>query len=257
MATDAELILQWNLGPGDRVAVIGAGGTTRLLSRLALEWAGAGGRPWIATTTRLDRRELDREVGILGLPGNPAAWDSLVAAHPLRGRAGEAMAVGVADGEGGRLAHRLGALPESGAEDLAAAWGADLLLWKADGSKGQPFKAHAAHEPEIPSHARLVIAVVGLWVLGRPLVEAEVHRAELACDRWGYAPGEPVDADLVFRALTETDGYRQKISASAGYAVYLHHRGEDALRRAGDELASRLRRAGVQALAGDLGRRDG
>lgn len=257
MATDPELVLLLGLAPGERVAAIGAGGTTRLLSRLALEWAGAGGRPWICSTTRLDARELDAEVNVLRLPAEASAWDELVMAHPLRGRAGEALAVGVEDSQGGRLAHRLGAVPEAWCEGMAAAWSADLLLWKADGTRGQPFKAHADHEPEIPTRASRVVAVVGLWVLGKPLVEAEVHRAGLACELWGYAPGEEVDLDLLHRALTDREGYRRRVPAGSEYAVFLNHRGEPPLVEASEELGKRIRDAGVPVFAGGLSPRGG
>lgn len=254
MATDPEFVLQLGLAPGERVAVIGAGGTTRLASRLAQEWAGAGGRPWISTTTRLDSRELDAEVNVLRLPPDESGWDAAVSAHPLRGHAGESLALGVEDPQGGRLAHRLGAVPEARCEGLAAMWPADLLIWKADGTRGQPFKAHAPHEPEIPTRSSRVVAVVGVWVHGRPIVEDEVHRAELVCELWGYAPGETVDEELLFRALTEAEGYRRRVPAGSEYAVFLNHRGEAPLVEVAARLAARIRAAEVPALVGNLSR---
>lgn len=237
------------LSPGEWVAAIGAGGTTRLLGRIALDWAAAGGRPWIAATTRLDDRELPESARVLRLPAEPAARLAAVREHPLRGRLGEALAVGVSPGATGPL----GTLAEAEIAALAAEWGADLVLVKADGTRGQPLKAHASHEPAIPARADLVIAVAGLWVLGEPLDEEHVHHAELAAELWGYAPGETVDESLVVRMLAEPEGYRRRVPPRARYAAFLHTRGDARLAAAAGRIAESLARAGVACSSGDLG----
>ncbi|MDD4074693.1 MAG: selenium cofactor biosynthesis protein YqeC [Eubacteriales bacterium] len=53
----------------------------------------------------------------------------------------------------------------------------DCLLVEADGSKGLPLKAHAAHEPAIPDGAR-VLCVIGADAFGKPIEEV-VHRPAL------------------------------------------------------------------------------
>jgi probable selenium-dependent hydroxylase accessory protein YqeC len=237
------------LAPGERIAAIGAGGTTRLLGRMAVDWASAGGRPWIATTTRLDDRELPGAARVIRLPGEPAERLALVSSHPLRGRLGEVIAAGTSSGPSGPL----GALSEEEIARLAERWEADLVLVKADGTRGQPFKAHAEHEPAIPAYADLVVAVAGLWALGEPLGEDIVHRAARAAELWGYALGEPVDEALVRRALCEPEGYRRRVPPRARYAVFLNHRGEPELVAAAARIAADLREAGVLCSSGDLG----
>ncbi len=243
-----DLLHDLSVRPGDRIAAIGAGGTTRLLSRMALDWAAAGGRPWLSTTTRLDERELLPGMLCLHLPEDRASRRALVERHASRGRHGEAVAAGIADRREGRL----GGLEPLEIEDLSARWPADLLLVKADGTRGQPFKAHAEHEPSIPPKTGLAIAVVGLWVLGQPLDEDHVHRAALAAELWGYGPGEPVDEALLERALAEPEGYRRRVPAAARYAVFLNHRGEPSLVEAAGRLRARLSERGVEAHAGSL-----
>lgn len=55
---------------------------------------------------------------------------------------------------------------------------ADYVLVEADGSKHLPLKAHAPYEPVIPENATQVITVVGASGLHQPISEA-VHRPEI------------------------------------------------------------------------------
>lgn len=58
------------------------------------------------------------------------------------------------------------------------------LCWliEADGSAGRPLKAHATHEPVIPTFFTEIVMVAGLDALGQPLSTA-IHRPELAVAR--------------------------------------------------------------------------
>lgn len=55
---------------------------------------------------------------------------------------------------------------------------ADYVLVEADGSKHLPLKAHAAYEPVIPQGCQRIITVVGASGIGKPIEEV-VHRSEL------------------------------------------------------------------------------
>ncbi len=70
---------------------------------------------------------------------------------------------------------KLGA-PEQSFEELASL--ADYVLVEADGSKHLPLKAHAPYEPVIPNNATQVITVVGASGLHRPIADV-VHRHEI------------------------------------------------------------------------------
>ena len=118
-------------------AVIGGGGKTSLLYRLASELRERG-MVLVATTTRI-------------LP--PA---HLPVRHDREGTLRALRANGIAcagtPAEGGKLA-----------EPSFADWMtlADYTLVEADGSKGLPLKAHAPHEPVIPPQSNQTILHVG------------------------------------------------------------------------------------------------
>ena len=118
-------------------AVIGGGGKTSLLYRLASELRERG-MVLVATTTRI-------------LP--PA---HLPVRHDREGTLRALRVNGIACAgtptEGGKLA-----------EPSFADWMtlADYTLVEADGSKGLPLKAHAPHEPVIPPQSNQTILVLG------------------------------------------------------------------------------------------------
>lgn len=146
-------------------AVIGGGGKTSLIERLADELS-ARGSVIVTTTTHIYR---------------PAHLPFSLRAT---GR-DRILCVGTPCADGKLTA------PAQSFEELASL--ADYVLTEADGSKRLPLKAHEAHEPVIPPGAQEVIAVVGASGLYRPICEA-AHRPQ----RYAFlaetdvaAPAEP------------------------------------------------------------------
>ena len=86
--------------------------------------------------------------------------------------------------------------PKQSFECLAAL--ADYVLVEADGSKHLPLKAHLPHEPVIPEGAR-VVCVVGASGLNQPIAEV-VHRHERFFELTGSNIATP---EAVSKALLE------------------------------------------------------
>lgn len=159
-----------NIGRGV-TAVIGGGGKTTLIARLACELSRRG--TVILTTTTHIRRPTD---------------------CPVLTDADEA-AVTAALAHGGTVC--LGQMAEDGKltapllefETLVRL--ADYVLVEADGAKCLPLKAHAPHEPVIPWNAQRVVTVVGAHGFGHPIAEV-CHRAE----RYASLCAAPVTAEV-------------------------------------------------------------
>lgn len=135
-----------NISPGV-TAVIGSGGKTSLLRRLAAE---APGTVLLCTTTHI------RPFAEYPLLTDAAAETVLQALTSER-----VLCVGTPC-ENGKLT-----APRLPMETLAAL--ADYMLVEADGSRQMPLKAHAAHEPVIPACAERVICVAGASGFDRPI----------------------------------------------------------------------------------------
>lgn len=135
--------------PHGLTAIIGSGGKTSLLLRLARELSRKGS-VIVTTSTHI-------------FPPEEIAFSETAAAF-----AG-ILCVGSPCENG-----KLGA-PQQSFEELEGL--ADFVLVEADGSKRLPLKAHLPHEPVIPDHAKRTICVVGASGLNRPIEEV-VHRAD-------------------------------------------------------------------------------
>ena len=215
---------------GDVVAVVGAGGKTTLVYRLASEARAAGLTVLVTTTTHMGA--LDEEVtGPVLIDGESA--DMLVAL-------GEALAgEGRATLLGRRLRpDKLEGIAPARVDVLAPL--ADVVLVEADGARGRSLKVPAPHEPVIPASTTLVVVVCGLDALGQPLDEDRVHRTSLVRAATGVEPGEVVDEDCVATALRHQDGYPSRVPARARAGVFLNKAEDDATLAAAARLAVRL-----------------
>lgn len=155
-------------------AIIGGGGKTTLLYRLARELEGRGSV--IVTTSTHIFKPTDLPFALTA------------------GKVSGTLCVGTPC-ENGKLS-----APQQSFGELTAL--ADYVLVEADGSAGRPLKAHASHEPVIPREANQVICVVGASGLDRPAAE-KVHRPErfMALSGSDTASPEAVAAVLNKEAL--------------------------------------------------------
>lgn len=151
-------------------AIIGSGGKTSLLYRLADELKD-GGSVLVTTSTHI-------------LP--PEHLPVYTRTERVRGVCCVGAPCGI----------KLKA-PEQSFEELAGL--ADFVLVEADGSAHLPIKAHASYEPPIPPNANNRILVVGVSGLNRPVGEA-AHRAERFRALSGSELASPEAVAAVIRA---------------------------------------------------------
>jgi probable selenium-dependent hydroxylase accessory protein YqeC len=215
---------------GDVVAVVGAGGKTTLVYRLASEARAAGLTVLVTTTTHMGT--LDDEVTGPVLVDEEST-DLLVALGEALARGGRATLLG-------RRVRpdKLEGIAPARVDVLAPL--ADLVLVEADGARGRSLKLPAPHEPVIPASTSLVVVVCALDALGQPLDEERVHRTALVRAATGVEAGEAVDEDCLATALRHQDGYPSRVPAHARAGVFLNKAEDDATLAAGARLAVRL-----------------
>lgn len=165
-------------------AVIGGGGKTTLLYALAAELQ-ARGSVLLCTSTKI-RRPAHLPVADPKCP--EALREALAAASPL--------CLGSPWPE-----NKLAAPTLPFAALIAAA---DYVLVEADGSRGLPAKAHAAHEPVIPAEAGLVVLVLGADAFCQP-ISSVCHRPERFAELAGCGPDAPLTPALWARVLRAED----------------------------------------------------
>jgi len=114
------------------------------------------------------------------------------------------------------------------------------LLIEADGSRGKPLKAWAAHEPPVPAIVDAVVHVVGLTGLGKSLNEENVHRAEIFSKLSGLRIGETITPDSLVRVLTHAESGLKNIPANARKTVLLNQADALEVQSAAQGLAKAL-----------------
>lgn len=219
---------------GDVVAVVGGGGKTTAMFRLAREVVDAGGRAITTTTTRIFGAQI--ALAPAHVPAALATRERVAAALDAHGHV---LVVGKTD-------------PESGKADGVAldlfrslrAWFPEAcIVNEADGSRMRPFKAPAAHEPVIPAETTLVVPVVGADVLGRTLDAEHVHRPELIAVLSGALLGAPITPEIVARVLAHPEGGCKGVPPGARVVAVINKVEALADRRPAREIAGRLLRA--------------
>ena len=201
------------LAADEVVALVGGGGKTTAMFRLAREVVDRGGSVITTTTTRIFGAQI------------ALAPAHVPAADVTRERVSTALAVhrhvlvvGATDAGSGKA--------EGVSLDLfqrLRAWHPGLcLLNEADGSRMRPFKAPADYEPVIPAATTLVVPVVGADVFGKPLDADHVHRPELVSALSGATPGTPITPAIVARVLAHPQGGRKGVPAGARVIVLIN-----------------------------------
>jgi molybdenum cofactor cytidylyltransferase len=219
---------------GDEVvALVGGGGKSTAMFRLAREMVAKGGHAITTTTTRIFGAQI--ALSPAHVPAADATRERVAAALATHGQVlitgPTEAASGKAEGVSLDLFRRL------------RTWFPDAcLLNEADGSRMRPFKAPAGHEPVIPVQTTLVIAVVGADVFGDTLDDDHVHRPELISVLSGAPIGTPITPEIVARVLAHPEGGRKGVPTGARVVVMINKVESLPDRKPARETAERLLR---------------
>ena len=165
------------------IAVVGSGGKTTLIKKMAAQYRSEGKNVLITTTTHM----LMEEDSLL-------TDDADTIIRALR-ETGYAMA-GIPDGQ------KIKALSKETFDKLCAF--ADVILVEADGSKCLPLKYPNATEPVIPENTDEIIVVCGLNAIGQKAKDV-CHRIELVKKCLGIDDNTLIMPEHVQKLIT--DGY--------------------------------------------------
>lgn len=165
------------------LSLTGGGGKTSLMFHLARLLAAQGKRVLTTTTTKIFVPTGSQSETVL-TDQEPSVI--LRQAAPLMGRGGHVTAAAAILND----TEKLKGFNPAAIRIFENSGLFDWILVEADGSARRPLKAPAEHEPVVPPNTNVLVAVAGLEVLGQPLSEELVFRAELAAERMGLQMGE-------------------------------------------------------------------
>jgi probable selenium-dependent hydroxylase accessory protein YqeC len=184
---------------GGVVSLVGGGGKTSLMFKLAGELSLTGDTVLTTTTTKIFEPTRDQTGCVIlseSVTGIIDRADELLNKHL-------------------HLTAAAGNLPESGKlcgfrpEIIGELWNAGLFQWiivEADGAAGKPLKVPVAHEPVIPACTQRLVGMVGLNGVGQPLTERLVFRHEHFARLTGLKFGSTVTDAAIADILVRDDG---------------------------------------------------
>jgi molybdenum cofactor cytidylyltransferase len=130
------------------------------------------------------------------------------------------------------------------------------LLIEADGSRGHPLKAPAAHEPPIPDFVDTVIVVAGLSGLGKPVTDEFVFRADRFREISESTNQQIVTPEMLTRVLVHPEGGPKNIPARARRVCLLNQAETPELQSIGGKIAKDLLGHFDSVLVGSLQQND-
>jgi probable selenium-dependent hydroxylase accessory protein YqeC len=204
-----------NIKPSQCVSIMGAGGKSTLMNRLADELIVLGRTVVLSSTTNYHRPKALQSDQILLIRDAPdwpdqlralaQRWNRLLVLHH---NLGDVMVKGI-DVAAVHIIHER--IPDA------------VVIVKTDGARKRWFKAPNQSEPVIPPWSQLSVTVVNCEILGQPLTEELVHRPERVAELTGLHLGDLVTPQAVALVLTHPDTYAAKIPFGARRAVYISH----------------------------------
>jgi len=235
------------LDRGGVICLVGAGGKTSLMFRLARELAILGERVLTTTTTKISEQE--------AMANSPRVITGSVDAllTQLDGPGQPDFVTAVRAGSERKL---LGFK----AVDIDHIWDAGVFKWiivEADGAARLPLKVPDAHEPVLPARCHHVVGLAGLTAVNKPLTEQWVFRLPLFARLTGLSPGDQITPAAVAASLSHPCGIFKSCPAQARQTVFLNQAETAAGLAAGrlviEDLAARERPAGLaRAVLGQL-----
>jgi molybdenum cofactor cytidylyltransferase len=227
----------FDLGEHEVVSIVGGGGKTTILYRLAQETVAAGDKAAVTGTTRFTPPASgDLPPAVL----DESPIERLAGARTTLERS-SLVVVGAGWGNQGRI---MPVEPDELAA-LAAVEGVAVVVAEADGSAGRPFKAPAAHEPVVAAATSLLISVVGVDILGEPLTADRVHRPEIVAQLSGSPMGAPVSELTVAAVILSEQGGRKGLPAGARWLPVINKVDTPERLAAARRLAQRLLEGGA------------
>ncbi len=202
--------LNLDLNIPELISVVGAGGKTSTMFKLAQELRALGKKGLVTTTTNIAFSETSQADHLILDGLKDIFFLSRVETGTIA-----CLGSGVLNDKG-----KLKGIDREFVDEIYQKHLFDYVLVEADGSKRRPIKAPAHYEPVIPRETTRVIGVIGLDALGKAITEDYVHRPLLFCWITGKKMGDTIDRKCLIDLILSEDGlFRNAPQRCRRYAV--------------------------------------
>ncbi len=196
------------------ISLVGAGGKTTLMFRLAHELVVSGKKVVTTTTTKI-LEPARGETGSLFVDPDEEKIKEFV-----RRQLDQCHHITVATErlESGKLK----GISLSLASGLWRLCGIDAMIIEADGAAGRPVKAPRENEPVIPTTTTLVVAILGVDGMGKELNDEHVFQPERVSKITGIPIGERLTDEAMAILVTDSEGIFKGAPPSSRVAAFLN-----------------------------------
>jgi probable selenium-dependent hydroxylase accessory protein YqeC len=196
------------------ISLVGAGGKTTLMFRLARElWL--SGKKVVTTTTTKILEPMPEETGSLFVDSDEKKIKDFVRRHTDSCRH-----VTVATE---RLESRkLKGISPSLVDELWRDSGIDAIIVEADGAAGRPVKAPRENEPVLPASTTLVVGILGVDGTELVLNGENVFQPERISKITGIPVGQRLTGEAMAILMTHSEGVLKGVLASSRVVAFLN-----------------------------------
>jgi probable selenium-dependent hydroxylase accessory protein YqeC len=209
-----SLIESLDLKEREMISLVGAGGKTTLMFRLARELFLEGKKVVTTTTTKILE---------------PASGETAyLFIHPDENRLKEFVLQRLNQYHHVTLVRerlesgKLKGVSSSLVNDLWSSHEIDTIIIEADGAAGRPVKAPREKEPVIPSNTTLVVAILGVDGVGTELNEENVFQVERVSKMTGIPMGEKITDEAMAILMTHSEGIFKGTPSSSKMIAFLN-----------------------------------
>lgn len=196
------------------ISLVGAGGKTTLMFRLAGELQFAG-RKVVTTTTTKIKEPAPGETAFLFVDPDEERLGQFVCQYLVKYKhitlASERLE-----------SEKLKGISTGLVKGLSDFDQMDYLIIEADGASGRPVKAPREGEPVIPSNTTLVIAILGVDGVGMKLNEENVFQAERVSKMTGISLGGKITEEAMALLMTHPKGIFKGTPSSSRVVAFLN-----------------------------------
>jgi probable selenium-dependent hydroxylase accessory protein YqeC len=212
--TNGSLVEALDIKAREVVSLVGAGGKTTLLFRLAKELV-LGGKKVVTTTTTKILEPTSEETPILFIDPDEEKIGRFIEDHIHQYShitiAGERLESG-----------KLKGISTDRVDRLSNSYWVDTVIVEADGASRRPVKAPRQGEPVIPSRTTLVVALLGIDGMETELNGENVFQPELVSKLTGIPLGGRMTDEGMAVLMTHPEGIFKGTPSTARVVAFLN-----------------------------------
>jgi probable selenium-dependent hydroxylase accessory protein YqeC len=217
------------------VSLVGAGGKTTLMFRLAHEIVKRG-EPVLTTTTTKIAVPGEEESSCVIFSDSA---ESLVSKAEVFLKRHILHITAAADEL--QEEDKLIGLPPETVDTISKSRLFRWIIVEADGAARKPLKSPADHEPVIPESSTHVVGICGLSGIGKPLNEKWVHRSQQFAQITGIAAGKTITPAAVGDNLIHANGIFKNSPSHSARIAFLNQADVPGACEAGNKIADLLK----------------